>query len=262
MFELPPKSVYLAPPKSDNSRSSEWSLSSYTRFLSTYGDLQRFEPAKKGLVEEVKCKMAAIFDPADPASPLAYDASQTALVLMDFQHFVIEQCAGGQEALAKAKMMRDWALERKIMVLHSIADISGTVPEKCKSGERLRRILGEMSKEPSRAEEPEEIAFSRRDREYITLKSPGHINGLKNQGAQDLLKQHGIKNLILCGVATSGCVLRTSMPVTDDGYVVSVIEDACADPKVALHDTLVKDVIPSRVHVATAEEFMKQWSGK
>ncbi|KAF2210053.1 hypothetical protein CERZMDRAFT_99755 [Cercospora zeae-maydis SCOH1-5] len=35
--------------------------------------------------------MAAILDRNDPASPSAYDASQTALLLLDFQPFIIDQ---------------------------------------------------------------------------------------------------------------------------------------------------------------------------
>lgn len=263
MFELPPKSVCLAPRKSGISRRKKESLGTYIDFLSVYSDVQKYQPVREELIERVKHSMAANFDPSDPASPLAYDASQTALVLMDFQNFIVGMCGDtGTDALAKAKVMRDWALQRKIMVLHSIVDVQAKPPPYVKGRERLNKMLENLANDPNAADEAQDIAFSQRDREYVSLKWPGHVSGLKAKGAQDILKDHGIKSLILCGLSTSGCVLRTTSPSTDDGFIVSVIEDACGDPTPGLHDTLMKSVIPSRAHVSTAEEFIKQWDGR
>ena len=263
MFEVPPKSVSVAPPKSAISRRKHQSLETYIDFLSTYKDVKKCEPARKELIESVKCNMAAMFDASNPASPLAYPASQTALLLMDFQGMIIAR--GGdaaREALAKAKVMHDWALSRNIMVLHSIVDVHGKPPATCKGVDRISKLLEAAAAEPGGSEEPEEIAFSRRDREYIALKHPGHNSALKSKGAMEILREHSIQSLILCGLSTSGCVLRTTMPAADEGFIVSVIEDACMDPVPGLHDTLMKSVIPARGHVATAEEFIHQWAGK
>jgi nicotinamidase-related amidase len=262
MFEVPPKSVCLAPPKSAISRRKHDSLITYIDFLSAYGKVQEYEPARKELIECVKGKMAAIFDASNPASPLAYPASQTALLLMDFQGMTVAR--GGdtaREALAKAKVMRDWALSRDIMVLHSVVDVQGRPPATCKGFERINKLLEAAAADPSASEEPEEIAFSQRNHEYIALKHPGHNSALKSKGAMEILREHGIQSLLLCGLSTSGCVLRTTMPAADDGFVVSVIEDACMDPVPGLHDTLMKNVIPARAHVATAENFVKRWDG-
>lgn len=263
MFEQPPKPACIAPRKSGISKHREESLGTYMNFLSAYGNVQKYEPARRELIECVRVKMAAVFDSSNPASPLAYDASQTALVLMDFQNLIVGRGGVmGKEALAKAKVMRDWALERKVMVLHSVVDVQRRPPAICKGSERINAMLEAAANNPRAGEEAEEIAFSQQDHEYIALKFPGHISALKSEGARDILSEHGIKSLILCGLSTSGCVLRTSMPATDDGFVVSVIEDACGDPVPGLHDTLMKNVIPARCHVATAEEFIQQWDGK
>ena len=50
------------------------------------------------------------------------------------------------------------------------------------------------------------------------------------------------------------------MPATDEGFVVSVIQDGAADPVEGLHDTLMRTVLPSRANVATAEQFIEQWA--
>ena len=54
---------------------------------------------------------------------------------------------------------------------------------------------------------------------------------------------------------TSGAELRTAIPATDEGTVITVIKDACAGSVEDLHETL-KTALPSRAHVATAEEFL------
>lgn len=263
MFEAPPKSVCLAPPKSAISRRKHKSLNTYINFLSTYHDVQKYEPARREVIEFINGRMAAIFDVSNPASPLAYNASQTALLLMDFQGLTLTR--GGDtaiEALAKAKVMRDWALSRNIMILHSVIDTHGSPPETCKGFERINQMLDAARADPSASEEPDEIAFSRQDREYIALKHPGHNSGLKSKGAMEILREHDIKSLILCGLSTSGCVLRTTMPAADEGFVVSVIEDACMDPVPGLHDTLMKYAISGRAHVVTADVFIQNWDGK
>lgn len=204
--------------------------------------------------------MAAVFDSSNPASPSAYNASQTALLLLDFQNFIIDRLgADGAAAVGKAKQMLEWALENKIMVIHSLVDATGKPPKTSKGFERITNLLAEVAKDPRNAEEPAEIAFTNREGEYLTYKHPGTISNLKNKDAIELLEQQDIKSLVICGLSTSGAVLRTSMPATDDGFIVSVIQDACCDPTEGLHDTLVKSVLPSRAHVSTAEDFIKAW---
>ena len=258
-----PKSVDVALDKSVISTQGDGLLDTYMQFLATYQKLYKSSSLLKSPVEPPYFTMAAIFDRFNPASPLAYGASQTALLLLDFQGFTIERCGPkGPAILAKAKRMRDWALSRKIMVLHSVVDVHGKPPETCKGAERIMGMLEGIANDPGSAKEPTEIAFSQMNGEYIALKHPGFISGLRSKGAMDLLKEHDIRSLIICGLSTSGAVLRTAMPATDEGFVVSVIEDACADRVEGLHDMLMKTVLPSRAHVATAGQFLEEWDKK
>lgn len=207
--------------------------------------------------------MAAIFDSADPSSPSAYNASQTALLLLDFQNFILDRCGSeGSAALAKAKEMLDWAVTNKVMIIHGLVDATGKPLPTRKGVERLTKMMAEVVKDPRNSEEPKELASAGRQREFVLWKNPGiAISNLKSKGAVDLLTQHEIKSLIMCGISTSGCILRTSIPAADDGFIVSIIQDACCDPTEGVHDMLVKSVLPSKAHVATADEFIKAWSG-
>lgn len=179
---------------------------------------------------------------------------------MDFQNLIIDRCGAiGESALSSAIHMRDWALKQEIMVVHSIVDVHGKPPSTCKGGERISRMLAEVANDKSSAEERSEIAFKKSKGEYVVLKHPGFVSALKSTGMMELLKDHGIRSLILCGLSTSGCVLRTAMPATDEGFVATVIEDACADPVEGLHGTLMKSVLPSRAHVVGSEGFIERW---
>jgi nicotinamidase-related amidase len=204
--------------------------------------------------------MSALFDASNPASPLAYDASHTALLLMDFQYFILNRCGPtGQTAVATAAIMRDWALKNGIMVVHSVIDVEAPPPETYKGADRIKMMMAELAKDSSLAAESAELATNQSEREYVVLKRPGQVSALKSVGAMDLLKEHDVRSLILCGLSTSGAVLRTAAPAVDEGFVVSVIEDGCGDPKEDLHDMLMKTALPSGAHVVKAREFIAQW---
>lgn len=197
----------------------------------------------------------------DPSSPFYSPSSQTALLLLDFQNFTIKLCGtAGDAALAKAASLRQWALSQDILVIHSIVDVNGKVPPQTKGNTRIQNMLAGIKDDPDSAKEPPSIAAGNHNSpEVVVLKQPGVVSGLKSQDCEVVLKEHGIKNVIICGLSTSGAVLRTAVPATDDGFVVSVMKDACADRTLELHETLMGSVLPSRAHVLTVEDFVDGW---
>ncbi|KAK3072283.1 hypothetical protein LTR53_007099 [Teratosphaeriaceae sp. CCFEE 6253] len=210
--------------------------------------------------EDEDSMAAAVFDSNDPSSPLHYTAQQTALLLLDFQGFIISQCGDvGPAALAAAVQMRDWACDQGVTVVHSIVDVKAQIPPSTKGAARLTTLLSTLRDDREAVEEPAALAFPQRDNEYIVLKPPGVISGLKSHRAMDLLAQRGIKSLIICGLSTSGAVLRTATAATDEEFVVSVVRDACADPKEGVHEMVLGTVLPNRAHVINAVELMAQW---
>lgn len=237
-------------------------LNKYIEFLTMRAQHHRQIALSKTRLNTHISRMAADFDRSDPASPLAYNASQTALLLMDFQDFIVNRCGPtGQSAVATAKTMRDWALNNRIMVVHSVIDIQAKPPQTYKGADRIATMMNELAKDPDLAREPPEIAFDQSEGEYIVLKRPGQVSALKSAGAMDLLTEYDVRSLILCGLSTSGAVLRTASPAVDEGFVVSVIEDGCGDPNEGLHDMLMKSALPSGAHVVKAKEFIERWEG-
>lgn len=199
---------------------SKAALDTYTAFLSTFDHVTKPKRIAQDTTHKLESKMAATLDRDNPASPLHYTSAQTALLLLDFQGFCIARCeSAGTAAVAKAALLREWAMKLGIIVLHSIVNVNGAPPPTCKGAERILDLLSSIKDAgPEAAEEPTELAFSQRSGEYIVLKPPGMVSGLKAPGAMKMLVQHGIKSLIVCGLSTSGCVLRTAVPATDEGF--------------------------------------------
>ena len=55
--------------------------------------------------------------------------------------------------------------------------------------------------------------------------------------------------------------MRTAFAASDADYVVTVVEDACADPAEGVHEMSVGKVLPSRAHVLSLEELRREWEG-
>ncbi|KAK5113584.1 hypothetical protein LTR85_010813 [Meristemomyces frigidus] len=254
----PPKPESLAPLTPPNSNGA---LDTYIAFLATFSKPQK--PIQSlTTIDRLHgfSEMAAVPNASNPAFPLHYPAARTALLLLDFQSFIISMCgSAGEDATANAALVRKWALEQGIMVLHSIVDINGEPAPNVKRRLRLTTMLATIKQSsPEAAEEAIQLAFAEQPNEHLVLKAPGVVSGLKSRGARELLAEHDIKSLIICGLSTSGAVLRTAVPATDDNFVVTVVSDACADPKAELHEILLEQVLSTRAHVVVAEEVV-QW---
>lgn len=75
-----------------NSSNIRTLLSTYDYVSPVLNNLEDSRPVSKIPTHCFVRTMAAIFDRFNPASPLAYGASQTALLLLDFQGFCIDRC--------------------------------------------------------------------------------------------------------------------------------------------------------------------------
>jgi nicotinamidase-related amidase len=84
-----------------------------------------------------------------------------------------------------------------------------------------------------------------------------HISALKSPGLTKYLAEKGIKPLLLAGLSTLGCVLRTAVQAIDEEFVVTVIRNGCTDAKEGLHDTLMESILNSRAYVVTADHFQE-----
>ncbi|MCJ1460811.1 hypothetical protein MMC28_011193 [Mycoblastus sanguinarius] len=199
--------------------------------------------------------LAAAFNAADKSTPGHYGPSQTALLLLDFHSMFVEKAGPNAPAVLEvAVKMRSWARSQGIQVIHGLVDINATPFPTCKDADRLAGAVDAMRS--SGGEEPAELLEGFGD--DATFKGrPGHVSALKSPGLDDFLKKKGIKSLVLAGLSTSGCVMRTAITASDAEYVVSVISDGCADPVEGVHDMMVGKVLNQRGYVTTTAEFQE-----
>jgi nicotinamidase-related amidase len=99
-----------------------------------------------------------------------------------------------------------------------------------KVAERWHVYEEKLKQMPRLGDEAKEPAFrSDTDLEKVFIRTPGVISALLSPGLKDALQVKQVRSLIVCGLSTSGCVLSTVRAATDEGFVVTVVEDACAD---------------------------------
>lgn len=198
----------------------------------------------------------ALHNPADPSTPAHYFPSQTALLLLDFHSYFVDNLGGSaaSDAAAVAASMRTWALSHGIPVIHAPLDTEQKPFPTCKDAGRFELVTKTM-KDSGGAREPANLlpTGAPTEDEPTFPRRPGYVSALTAPGLREYLDGRDIKSLLMCGLSTSGCVMRTAMPATDAEYVVTVVSDGCADPKEGLHE-VVLELLRNRAYVMSAGE--------
>lgn len=71
-----------------------------------------------------------------------------------------------------------------------------------------------------------------------------------------LLRAGEIDTLVLCGIATSGCVLSTVRQAADLDFSLTVLSDGCIDRDEGVHRLLCERVFPSQADVVTIDAWI------
>jgi nicotinamidase-related amidase len=71
-----------------------------------------------------------------------------------------------------------------------------------------------------------------------------------------VLRSGGVKHLVMAGVATSGVILSTFTLAADEDYSITILSDACADPKASLHEELMTNLFPRSATVLTVDQWI------
>lgn len=149
------------------------------------------------------------------AKPIAtFDASKTALVLVDFQEELLRgrvRVEGGDAALAKARQLLDWARRTGVHVVH----VRNVVPREDSPlfapGSPLLAFARAVEPAPGEA--------------VVTKPMAG---GFSRSELDAVLRARGVDTLVVGGVMTHLAVDTTAREGTVLGYRVVVAADACA----------------------------------
>ncbi|KEQ68318.1 Isochorismatase hydrolase, partial [Aureobasidium namibiae CBS 147.97] len=143
-----------------------------------------------------------------------------------------------------------------VLVIHALINTTKSPFPTCKEATRYNTIMSAMESTDTTVE-PAELLGDGKEGNLTYTRQAGHISALKSPGLMELLAEKGIKSLVLAGLSTSGCVLRTALQATDEEFVVTVIRDGCADAKEGLHDMLMENILNGRGYVVTAHCFQE-----
>ena len=190
-------------------------------------------------------------------TPGHYRPQQTALLLLDYSHFIINNTgAKAHSAVKVATSMRAWARSHGIEVIHCLIDFSGdTDPlHTYKDLSRLQGLIARVQTSES-GSEPAELLEGAADKTFY--RRLGNISAIHPADVKQYLRGKGIKSLVIMGLSTSGCVLRTSFEAAEEGFVVTIISDGCADRDQDVHEVLFSKVLQQAAFAMTAAEFQQ-----
>lgn len=180
---------------------------------------------------------------AEP-EPIALDLEKTALVIIDMQRDFLLPGGFGEtlgndvsrlaSAVAPCRGVLDAARRHGLLVIHTreghLPDLSDAPPAKLERGSPSLRIgaPGPMGRilirgEPGHDIIPELYPIAGE----VVIDKPG--KGAFYRTEMDLiLEDHGVENLLVCGVTTEVCVNTSVREANDRGYRCVVLSDCCA----------------------------------
>jgi nicotinamidase-related amidase len=98
----------------------------------------------------------------------------------------------------------------------------------------------------------------------ITILQPEHneivvdkdrYSAFSGNDLKQVLRSGGIKHLVMAGLSTSGVILSTFVLSADEDYRITILSDACADPKTSLHEELITNLFPRSATVLTVDQW-------
>ena len=105
----------------------------------------------------------------------------------------------------------------------------------------------------------------------ISILQPGHGEvvvdkdrycAFSGNDLKQVLRSGGIKHLVMAGLSTSGVILSTFTLAADEDYSMTILSDACADPKTSLHEELMTNLFPRSADVLTVDQWIASFPAK
>lgn len=212
-------------------------------------------------------RQSAILDANAAASPLSVPASETALLLVDYQNMIVDRVGpSGSRTITVAAELRSWAERQGIPVIVATVALEQLPPPHSKFYSHAGGLIELIKTKPELGEVHPQVSKttvkSQEVASHHVTRRLGLVSALNSDGIVDLLERLGTRSLLVAGLSTSGCVLSTARDANEKGYVVTVVEDACADPAPGVHEALVAHVLPMTANVVSLAELTEVWVKK
>ena len=84
------------------------------------------------------------------------------------------------------------------------------------------------------------------------------IGAFASTGIDHLLRSLGREQLYMTGISTNMCVETTAREAADRGYLVTMVEDACATTHADLHETTLRNFKRLFGRVRTTDQVLAE----
>jgi nicotinamidase-related amidase len=181
--------------------------------------------------------------------------SRTVLLVMDFQHGVVERFADSSVLDAASRAVKA-ARASEIPVMFVRVAFRPGYPEAAESNAVFASLAqsGDAMTQDHPATQVH-AALEPRPDEPVVLKR--RVSAFSGSDLDVLLRAAAADTLVLAGIATSGVVLSTLRQAADLDYRLVVLADACADRDPEVHRVLTEKVFPRQALVTATDEWIE-----
>ena len=182
--------------------------------------------------------------------------SRPVLLLMDFQHGIVESLGSSSPAVAAADRAVKAARAAGIPVMFVRVAFRPGYPEAAASNAAFGAMAGRgdaMTQDHPATQV--HAALEPRADEPVVVKR--RVSAFSGSDLDVLLRAADAGTLVLAGIATSGVVLSTLRQAADLDYRLIVLSDACADRDPEVHRVLLEKVFPRQALVTGTDEWIQ-----
>ena len=192
---------------------------------------------------------------------VSVELKKTALLLMDFQNFVLDNFLPPDVAakvVERAGTLLAAARAAKMTVIHVTVGFRTGYPEISERNKLFSFLKGSGLVTPGSDNVAIRAELTPQDDEPVVVKH--RIGAFTSTDLDRILRAQGIETLIFAGVTTGGAVLSTLRQAFDLDYGMIVASDACADNDIDIHAPLIEKVIPQHATVLGTEQIVSALS--
>ncbi|HEY0463716.1 MAG TPA: isochorismatase family cysteine hydrolase, partial [Polyangiaceae bacterium] len=161
---------------------------------------------------------------------------RSALLVMDIQPGILERVADPPGLLARAEGAVRAARAHGVPVIHVVVGFRPGLPEVSAQNQSFSALKHQP---PPFVIDPRP-AITPQGSDLVVTKR--RVSAFTGSDLEVVLRAGEIRQLVLCGIATSGVVLSTVREAADKDYRLTVLADLCADPDPEVHSLLIGKV--------------------
>ena len=181
--------------------------------------------------------------------------SRSVLLVMDFQHGVVERFADSAVLDAASRAVKA-ARASEIPVFFVRVAFRPGYPEAAESNPAFGAIAqrGDAMTQDHPATQVHDALEPRPDEPVVVKR---RVSAFSGSDLDVLLRAAAADTLVLAGISTSGVVLSTLRQAADLDYRLTVLADACADRDPEVHRVLLEKVFPRQALVTSTDEWIQ-----